>query len=147
MSDALIGLISGLIGAVLGALGTVLTLRFNYNQLYADVVSKSRDKWLNETREYVSILLASKWEYICLQDDKQDKIKHDFEYKKARNQVILRLNSGEPLHVLLKEEIIKLDVCEDEQQYRTCEENILAISRPLLKTEWDRVRKEAKGGK
>ena len=144
MSEALIGLISGIVGAIIGALGTGLTLKYNYKHLYADVVSKSRDKWLNEMREHISILLASKRQSISKNRGSLN-TDYAFEYRKARDQIILRLNEKEKLHQELKEEILELDVCKTIKKFEEIEINILNTCRPLLKIEWDRVRSEARG--
>ena len=34
------------------------TRRYNYNQLFAETVSESRNKWLNEMRDFISTMLA-----------------------------------------------------------------------------------------
>lgn len=134
--------IAGLIGAIIGALITfivsILTLRFNYKQLFAQTVSQSRNQWLNEMRENISIMLAEACK--CMNTYKSR------EYYIAQNQVLLRMNNREPLHLMLTQEIKKLESC-TVNTFRTCEANILAISEALLKREWELVKKEAKGGK
>lgn len=138
MGDVGSGLIGAAVGALLSFVVSFLTLRFSYKNLYAEVVSKSRDNWLNEMRQYISTMLA---EAIKTQDCFKPK-----EYYIARNEVILRLNPNEPAHIILKNEISRLDNCTTED-YGIIEKNILDASRLILKTEWDRVRKEAKGVK
>ena len=54
---------------------------------------------------------------------------------------MLRLNLNEPLHLMLKNEILNLDNNSDEKTI----ENIIAISQTLLKEEWEKVKKEARG--
>ena len=135
--DILSGLVGAAIGAVLSFIISFLTLRFSYKKLYAEVVSHSRDNWLDEMRKYISTMLA---EAIKRQSSYKTK-----EYYIARNEVILRLNPNEPTHILLKNEIARLDNCEM-ANYEIIEKNILDTARIILKTEWDRVRNEAKGG-
>ena len=170
MSDTLIGLLSAVIGAVVGALGTYFTLRFNYKSLYAQVVSQSRNNWLNEMRKYISQMLAAKkseLDYYAanlignLPNNPTHVDKYQNEYNKARNEVRLRLNLREVLHVKLAEEIEGLDNLSPAQaqqpsqaqlqrwskRFKNIEEEITNISQQLLKIEWDRVRKEAKGEK
>ena len=52
------GLIGAIIGAVISGVLSFLVLRFNYRQLYAEIVSKSRDEWLGQMRDHLSKLLA-----------------------------------------------------------------------------------------
>ena len=134
MNDFLIGLI----GVVVGSIGTYFTLKYQYRQLFAETVSKSRNKWLNEMRENISEMLAE----ACKAGDgyKSDK------YYKAKNQVLLRLNTKEPLHLMLKQQIELLEQC-NSQNYKNIEKNIIDISEVLLKREWERVKREAKGRK
>lgn len=134
--DIFNSLISGLIGAIIGFVASLLTLRLQYKKLFAETVSQSRNKWLNEMRKYISTMLA---EAIKCKDNVKTK-----EYYTARNEVLMRLNVKEPLHLMLQIEIGKLDNCHV-NDYDNIEHNILEISRQLLKIEWDRVRKEAKG--
>ena len=94
-------MLEGLIGAIVGALVTavigIFTLKFNYKQLFAETVSQSRNFWLNEMRENISIMLAE----ACKAGDyfKSEK------YYVAQNQVLLRMNNKEPLHLMLTNEI------------------------------------------
>lgn len=61
--------IQGVIGAVIAFVGVALSVgvslivslwirKYNYNQLFAETVSKSRNKWLNEMRDFISTMLA-----------------------------------------------------------------------------------------
>lgn len=138
MNEWLAGLIGAIIGSILTFIATILTLRFNYKQLYAQTVSQSRNQWLNEMREYISVMLAEACKYMTAYKSK--------EYYVAQNQVLLRMNNREPLHLMLTQEIKKLETCTSET-FRACESNILAISELLLKNEWEKVKKEAKGEK
>ena len=132
------GLICTLVGVLIGFVSSILTLRFNYKQLFAQTVSQSRNLWLNEMRENISIMLAEACK--CMNTYKSK------EYYIAQNQVLLRMNNSEPLHLMLTHEIKKLEHCTVDT-FRICEENILAISEVLLKREWELVKKEAKGEK
>ena len=135
---ALIALAGVILSVGLSFLVSMLTRKFNYHHLYAEVVSQSRNQWLNEMRQYISLMLA---EAMKCQNTYKSK-----EYYKARNEVILRLNIKEPLHLMLENSILRLDNCTS-QNFFAIERNIVEVSRRLLKIEWDRVRKEAKGGK
>lgn len=136
------GWIAALIGAVSGAvvsfLVTYFTLRFNYRQLFAETVSQSRNQWLNEMRENISIMLAEACKCVGTLKTK--------EYYVAQNQVLLRMNNSEPLHLMLTQEIESLEQDGTVKGFQIHRENVLAISEKLLKREWERVKKEAKGG-
>lgn len=136
MKIALFTLLGVFVTAFVSWLTSFLTNRYNYRHLFAETVSQSRNKWLNEMRNFISVMLA---EAIKCKDKHKTK-----EYYQARNEVLLRLNITEPLHLMLQIEIGKLDNCH-ESDYDNIEHNILEISRQLLKKEWDRVRKEAEG--
>lgn len=135
--------LGGVLGAVIGAfvsfLVTYFTLRFYYKQLFAETVSQSRNQWLNEMRENISIMLAEACK--CIGQLKSNA------YYVAQNQVLLRMNNSEPLHLMLTQEIEKLEKYGDEISFRLHRDNILEISEKLLKREWEHVKKEAKGGK
>ena len=62
MDSEVIAAIIALSGAIL-SIGISLfislgTSRYNYNKLFAKTVSESRNKWLNEMRDFISTMLA-----------------------------------------------------------------------------------------
>lgn len=143
MEPEVVAAIIAFCGVILSVLISVLihlgVSKYNYNQLFAQTVSQSRNQWLNEMRENISIMLAEACKSVG-----QLKTK---EYYIAQNQVLLRMNNNEPLHLMLTQEINILEKSGDENVFRVCEKNILEISEKLLKREWENVKKEAKGGK
>lgn len=155
MESEVIAAIIALSGVVLSVgisfIVSLWTRRYNYNQLFAETVSESRNKWLNEMRGFISTMLAEvknscslgKGKKICKNADCQFKSAdtRTKEYWKARNEIMLRLNLNEPLHLMLKNEILTLD---NNNNKKTIE-NIISISQLLLKEEWEKVKKEAKG--
>ncbi len=136
MEPEVIAAIIALSGVVLSVgisfIVSLWTRRYNYNQLFAETVSESRNKWLNEMRGFISTMLAE------AQSRNSGRTK---KYWKARNEIMLRLNLNEPLHLMLKNEILTLD---NNNNKKTIE-NIISISQLLLKEEWEKVKKEAKG--
>lgn len=156
----------GFIGAVIAFCGVVLstgisfivalgTKRYNYNQLFAETVSQSRNRWLNEMRSFISAMLAevqnpfpaSKNSGRTEQQNPMARTKaavRTNKYWKARNQIILRLNITETLQDSLYREILKLDCVNNSDEEQTIQ-NIIALSQLLLKDEWEKVKKEAKG--
>lgn len=109
MSDeaktALCTLIAAVISAVVSWLVAKKTIRYNYKELFAETVSQSRNKWLNEMRAFISSMLA---EAKRPSDESTDNRTNT--YWKARNQIMLRLNLNEPLHIMLAKEIYDLDL-------------------------------------
>ena len=139
---------SDLITAIIALSGVVLfvvvsfivsrgTSRYNYRQLFAKTVSESRNKWLNEMRGFISTMLAE----VNFQPTNKTRTK---KYWKARNEITLRLNLNEALHFALNNEILKLDCPNNANQNETIN-NIISISQEILKGEWEKVKKEAKG--
>lgn len=113
-----------------------------YKQLFAETVSQSRNKWLNEMRGLISTILVVAKEECVLS---KEPVASD-EYLKARDEILLRLNMKESLHILLENEIEKLDHA-NSNNVDDISGKILTISRTILKEEWEKVKSEAKGGK
>lgn len=128
----------GFVGAVFGA---ALTYIATHRQLYSETVSKRRNIWLNEMREYISEMLAYR-ETIVRNSHKSDNQSRLVKYEIAKNQVLIRLNSNEEKHRMLEKEIIKLDA---PNGYRKARNKIVIISRSILKEEWEKVKRESKG--
>ena len=151
METWLITLICAIISAVISLTLSYFTNRYNYRHLFAETVSQSRNEWLNEMRGFISTMLAEvknpcpsgKDKDICKKAEcqLQGTDTRTNEYWKARNEIMLRLNLNEPLHLMLKNEILQLDNGKDNKTI----ENIISISQLLLKEEWEKVKKEAKG--
>lgn len=141
MDPEVIAAIIALSGAILSiGISLIISLwtrRYNYNQLFAETVSESRNKWLNEMRGFISTMLAE----VNFQPTNKTRTK---KYWKARNEITLRLNLNEALHFALNNEILKLDCPNNANQNETIN-NIISISQEILKGEWEKVKKEAKG--
>ena len=130
------GFAGALIGAFIGSVGTFFTLRYNYRHLFAETVSQSRNRWLNELREHLSVLL-----FESPTDGNGGK---NPKYHIAKYQVLLRLNPNEPKHLLLTQLIAQLEQCKCEEK-ETIKQAILKTSENILKEEWARVKQEARG--
>lgn len=167
--SAIIGVCGVLVSVAISFLVSNLTLRYNYKHLYADVVSKSRNHWLDEMRANIAKMIAARYcmimskpqgangqpqganrqnkntnaPIICNRWNRYGKAFND--YYAARAEVLLRLNNREDLHADLHRLIYALDECNDHDECMALEVRILAVCEPLLKTEWDRVRREARG--
>ena len=58
MDEYMLNFLAALVGAFLGSLGTFLTVRLGYKQLFAKTVSANRMDWINVWRENISRFLA-----------------------------------------------------------------------------------------
>lgn len=149
---ALIALVGVLVSALVSWLVSKKTIKYNYKELFAETVSQSRNKWLNAMRDFISTMLAevqnpcpiAKDDEVCKNAEcvlKNNNTLRTNKYWKARNEILLRLNLSEPLHLMLKNKILQLDGNNNEKTI----EDIILISQSLLKEEWEKVKKEAKG--
>ena len=150
-------ILSGLIGAVIGAIGTHLTLRFNYKQLYAQTVSSNRMDWINVWRESVSNFLAyaevlqkhrgdiSNRKYS--EKSKKCLVKYEHEMFKSRAMILSRLNLTENDHVEMMAALENFKIICDDCEFALQRELVLELARNILKPEWERMKKEAKGKK
>lgn len=126
--------------------------RYNYHHLFAETVSQSRNKWLNEMREYISEMLANKRRMVYGNVDEMSAVEICNKYDTCKFQVLMRLNINESDHRQLRALIIELDGYGVQKlgqkavkQYEATELAIIEISRKILKEEWDKVKLESKG--
>lgn len=152
MDSAIIGLIGGLIGSLITLVIGLLTTRFSYNNLFADTVSKSRNNWINTWRDELSKFLAIADMLRYENTTKKACNEHEYiellkEYHIAKNKIIMRLNLNEKRHqevyLLINKIAYEEPLCNDD--YKVAKEALMAVSRDLLKDEWERVKLEAKG--
>lgn len=148
-------ILSGVLGALLGAGVSFLTLRYNYRDLYARSISTSRMEWINNFREEVSIIVATVRSF----SDKKNNEKNDdnfnmhiLEAEKARAKLSLRLNldtskPGNEYNRVMLEVLSDFDFrnpsSNDEQKVKI----LIDLSRKILEPEWKKVKREAEGGK
>lgn len=130
------GFAGALIGALIGSVGTFFTLRYNYRHLFAETVSQSRNRWLNELRESLSTIL-----FENATDGNGGK---NPKFHIAKYQVLLRLNPKETKHLLLMQLINRLEHCQCDEK-EAIKQAILTTSESILKEEWMRVKREARG--
>lgn len=160
MSEWVAGLIGALVGALITFIASILTLRFNYKQLFAQTVSENRMDWINHFREEFSIILGTanflsdnpineskKGCKICDQECAKKMI---LEAERARMKLLTRLNLdtskiGNEYNKVFELKLKEIDFNKefDEQQ----KNELMEISREILEFEWQKVKKEAKGEK
>lgn len=145
-------LISGLIGAVAGALigfiVSLLTLRFNYHQLFASTVSSNRMEWINVWRENISKFLACAeilHTKVRTNDNEKELLEYEKQLLEARAMIITRLNIKENDHVLMYGALTQIDYSPSSQNFYAQQTTIIELARKILKPEWERVKDEAKG--
>lgn len=139
MDSDLIAAIIALSGVVLSVVVSFIvsrgTSRYNYRQLFAKTVSESRNKWLNEMRGFISTMLAE----VNFQPTNKTRTK---KYRKARNEIMLRLNLNEALHFALNNEILKLDCPNNANQNETIN-NIISIFARNIKRRMGKSKKRS----
>ena len=145
-------LLSGLIGAIVGALivfiTSILTLRFNYHQLFAETVSKNRMEWINVWRENISKFLSCAeilHTNVKTDDNKKELLEYEKELLEARAMVITRLNTHEKDHILMYGALTQIDYSPSSSAFYAQQVAIIELARKILKPEWERVKSEAKG--
>ncbi len=135
VTAALIALVGALISVVVTCVGIWINDRQIKSKMYANLVSGSRNTWLNEMREYIATLLAE-----------AQKAGNDYkpkEYYVAQYQVLSRLNVTELKHKQLYESILKLERGGAEV-YEEVSVSIILLSSLIFKEEWEKVKEEAK---
>lgn len=165
--------VAGLIGAVVALVGSYWVNKFSYKQLFAQTISSNRMDWINVWRENVSKFLAcaeiihdhevqknkiSKKRVTCKKgkcivvvfyptsNETDNKI---IEYRKemleARAMIISRLNLNEQDHIDMMAALDLFDCNCSEEQFNLQRELVLELTRQILKPEWERLKREAKG--
>ena len=156
-SDKIIAAIIALAGVVLSVgislMVSLLTRRYNYNQLFAETVSKNRMEWINVWRESVSTFLAiAEVLHECKANEKCSCVNTNCnicelkkEMLKVREMITTRLNMTEELHCLMFAAVKGLDYSSDNTEFPAQCEYIEELTRQILKPEWERVKTEARG--
>lgn len=168
-----VNLLSGVtLGSIITWIISLLTLRYNYKRLFAETVSQNRMDWMNIWRENLSILIGAA-ESIHnaphYEDDKDFKrpdgnrtdqelqdlylygeknspyVKYRNEFYKARNTIVSRLNMLEEKHVLVLGALNKFDFSRENENFEAEKAYIIELARVILKPEWERLKREAKG--
>ena len=133
---AIISVSGVLITAGITLVGYIWSKRQNKKVIFNQTVSEKRNIWLNEMRQYISEMLALA--------NMAQKIYKTIDYLLSRNQVVLRLNERETLHLMLHNQIKILDVCTS-TNYLAIRDKVIELSKIILKEEWEKVKSEAKG--
>lgn len=101
MDSEVIAAIIALSGAILSiGISLIISLwtrRYNYNQLFAETVSESRNKWLNEMRAFISTMLAE------VQSSNNGRTN---EYWKASNKITINFYNIKQLLILIAKQML-----------------------------------------
>lgn len=139
-----------IIGAILGFIPSVLLLRFNYSQLFAQTVSSNRMNWIDNFREEFSIIVGTvrfaKGKKYCVNKCN----KFILEAEQARVKLLTRLNQntnkfGNEYNRAFAQRLEAIDFSNLTTTTEEDVETLIIISRKILEPEWDRVKEEAKG--
>ena len=145
---ALIAVSGVIISVIVSVVIGVITNRFNYNQLYAQTVSANRIDWINVWRENISIFLACAETLMNNCHNKNENLlKIKKEMYEARGMVVSRLNLNEEDHRRMLGLMNSFSVECSVYDFVKQREEILELARKILKLEWERVKKEARGKK
>lgn len=149
---AIIALGGVIVSAAVSFIVSIGVKRYNYHHLFAETVSQSRNRWLNEMREYVSEMLANKRREVYGNCNENNCVEVCNKYDSCKYQVLMRLNENESDHRQLRALIVTLDFFDkntisndDLEKFKATEQAIIEVSVRIFKNEWDKVKKEAKG--
>ncbi len=146
---ALIALCGVLLSTAVSFVVSFWGKKYNYHHLFAETVSQSRNRWLNEMREYVSDMLANKRREVYGNCNENNCVEVCNKYDSCKFQVLMRLNINESDHRQLRALIETLDGFTategSRKEYELTEQAILEVSTRIFKDEWEKVKREAKG--
>lgn len=144
---------SGILGALLGAVVTAFTIRFNYKDLYARSISKNRMEWINNFREEVAVIVAT-LKTISGKKPEVSESNYSIIYsaEKARAKLLTRLNldtskKGNEYNQVMADVLNEIDFKKSNQDNKSYEKALIDLSRKILEPEWNRVKREAGGDK
>lgn len=140
-----------LVVTILGTLvfSGLLTWQFNYHNLFAETVSKSRMDWINCFREEMATIIAV-LERNVDEDEKSGTVDYRYEGYKARAKLRTRLNmdtekNGNEYNEVLDDILRSLRFDGTDRNIEETKEMLIELTRDILEPEWQRVKKEAKG--
>ncbi len=156
MSDEVIAALIAVGGVIASIIVTLLLdwlkTNYNYKDLYARTVSGNRMDWINVWRENISTFLANaEMLQRCFRDrmfnsdSLVDTTQLYGNMVKARTMITSRLNMNENNHVLLYRALKNFEWNTSWENFVAQREFIEALTREILKPEWERVKGEAKG--
>ena len=125
----------------------LLARRFNYKHLYAETVSSNRMDWINAWHENISRFIACAEILHKHTKPSAERLKIEKELYEARAMITSRLNLNEDTHVAMLTLLNNFRIQTTPADFSNQREAVLALAREILKPEWERVKKEARGKK
>lgn len=166
---AIISLCGVVLTAVVSVVSSARSAKFSYKKLFAEAVSKNRMDWINVWRENIATFLAitkllaeeksekrtcgikKRLSFLFSRKKEED---YDIEILKlkkeqliAKSRITVRLNLSEKKHRLMYSalnEMVKSSERDFQKLNAACE-YVEQLARTILKEEWERVKREAKG--
>lgn len=161
MNEALSGLLGTLFGAGIALLGTMLTNKLGYKNLFAEVVSKNRMDWINNFREELSVFLGTaKFVHDCCTNKGSSCMINcqntgkccelACNAERARVKLLTRLNQdiskeGNEYNKKFATLISEFKIFNIDDDFIDKYNEIIKVARGILEPEWVKVKKEAKG--
>ena len=161
MNEALSGLFGTLLGAGIALLGTMLTNKLGYKNLFAEVVSKNRMDWINNFREELSVFLGTaKLVHDCYTNKGSSCMINcqntgnccelACNAERARVKLLTRLNQdiskeGNEYNKKFATLISEFKIFNTDDDFIDKYNEIIKVARGILEPEWVKVKKEAKG--
>ena len=141
---------SAIIGAFVGFLSSLLFLRCDYRQLFAQTVSNSRMNWIDNFREEFSIFIGTA-KYIKHREYFQTVTEdHIIQAEKSRVKLLTRLNQnidiiGNEFNEVFAKKLNEIHLQDSSTITDEKIDMLISLSREILEPEWQKVKKEAKG--
>lgn len=161
MNSALIGFLGAILGAGIALLGTMLTNKLGYKNLFAEVVSKNRMDWINNFREELSVFLGTaKFVHDCYTNKSSSCMINcqntgmccelACNAERARVKLLTRLNQdiskeGNEYNKKFATLISEFKIFNIDDDFIDKYNEIIKVARGILEPEWVKVKKEAKG--
>lgn len=150
MNEILAALLGALVGAIVTGGTSYYLLKYNYKALFAKTVSENRMIWIRNIREAATKIISIYIVYVNSQNEIQDtdnceiKLNLEKEFYENISVIRTRLNLKENRHQIFDMYLKKLRL---DKSISTCqvEEDINFFIRDIMKDEWERVKKEARG--
>jgi len=144
-------LVSILVGIVSGLIAGILTVRFNYKQLFAQTVSQNRMEWINNFREeFATIIAVLTTKPTAAETEKERTSDRKYEGNKARAKLLTRLNQdtsrlGNEYNEVFADMLMNLDFDNDMSFKEEQIKQLITVARKILEPEWQKVKREARG--
>lgn len=148
--EAVDTIIGAVLGGVIGFIASWLTLKYNYKRLFAETVSSNRMDWINKFRDEFAIIIGTIQILKNSEPPYSDYRADILQAEQARMRLLTRLNMhterlGNEYNEVFAERLGSLSFYAPEQVSEDDIQKLIQLARKILESEWQRVKKEAKG--